>query len=191
MLKCHMFYKIVSYSMYPTLRPGDIVICGEKREKVQIGDIVVINPRFFKENEFDLFFNHIFDDDMPIIHRIIEKKERGEKLYFKTSGDFGWRVDAASKVMERTKDYVLILYDEKNAYIPETEIMGVVLKVIRDEQICPHCHKPISNNPLEDQEILDFNLETLNKLSTLGKRFEMKLYLEKEEEEKISPPAEA
>ena len=118
--------------------------------------------------------------DIPIIHRVIGKEKQNGTWYFKTKGDNSWRLDAASRILEKTKDYLLVEYDEAKAIlVPESEIIGVVLKKIpKLEPKCPHCWNRINIKQLKCEEKEIKFIELKNPLENL-KRFEVKIYIDK------------
>ena len=132
-----IFYKIVSTSMCPALNVGDIVVRGYKvPEKInageQDGDILILKgPQYFYEQGVDPIMWNYLEKDTPIIHRAIDKKKIGNTWYFKTKGDNSWAPDGSFKVIEKTKEHILTEYNKSNEiYIPESEVLGVVVKKI-------------------------------------------------------------
>ncbi len=173
-----IFYKIHSESMIPTLNPRDIVICGEKApEDIKIGDIIVVNQEFFRNGGYDDLFLQRYKG-YPVIHRVVHKEKRDGKFFFKTRGDNNTTMDTGFKVLERTEDYVLVEYDPLSpTLIPESEIMGVVLKKI--STLCPKCGNKIQDN-------LAFNPETERSLDVFGnfKKVDFKFYFDKDKRKK-------
>lgn len=127
-------YVITSPSMAPALNVGDIVIRGDKdASDIKVGekngDILILKgPQFFYENGFDPIFWNYLEENTPIIHRAIDKKKIGDTWYFLTKGDNNLVPDGAYRFLVKKDNYVLIEYDHsKLIYIPETEILGVVI----------------------------------------------------------------
>jgi len=127
-------FVITSPSMVPTLNVGDLVISGNKiPEDIRVGekdgDIVILRgPQYFYENGFDPIFWNYLENNTPIIHRAIDRKKVGNQWYFLTKGDNNKFPDGSSKFLIKSHDYLLIEYDNLKAiYVPETEIIGVVI----------------------------------------------------------------
>ena len=132
-----IFYKIVSTSMCPALNVGDVVVRGSKvPEQINIGeqegDILILKgPQYFYEQGVDPIMWNYLEKDTPIIHRAIDKKKIGEMWYFKTKGDNSWAPDGSFRVLEKTNEYILTEYNKSNEiYVPESEVLGVVVKKI-------------------------------------------------------------
>ena len=131
------FFKITSNSMYPTLKIGDVVILGSKGpEDIKVGiddgDILILKgPQYFYNKGPDKLIFGNLPNDVPIIHRAIDKKKKKSKWFFKTKGDNSWFPDGSLFITERTEDYISGEFSLSNTvYIPESEILGVVLKII-------------------------------------------------------------
>ena len=148
--------------MYPTLKRGDVVILGNKKPQdikagVNDGDILVIRgPQYFYDNGIDPFLLNYLPISTPIIHRAIEKKKIDDLWYFKTKGDNSWIPDGSLKIVEKNNTYITAIYDEKKIiYVPESEILGVVSKII-------------PNNLSESSPVLNsnfiINLDNIKKL---------------------------
>lgn len=172
-------YEILTNSMVPALNPGDKIISGKKEPiDIKIGDIVVINSEYFLKSALDVFFHPILKKGYPVIHRVMDIKEIEGTLFFKTKGDNGWRVDAASRVIEKKDEYTIYGYDESNAFIPESEIIGVVLKIIKkpkESVSCPSCGNSIEYKAFKKNNEKNQEFEALLEY---GKRFEVKIYHE-------------
>jgi signal peptidase len=70
---------VEGYSMFPTLMEGDITITQFTNPNlIEVGDIVVFYSPFKEER---------------IVHRVIEKVVRDDKIYFRTQGDNSHRPD--------------------------------------------------------------------------------------------------
>jgi len=120
--------------MTPTLNVGDLVIKGYKAPEEIIageenGDILILKgPQYFYEQGFDPIFWNYLDNNTPIIHRAIDKKRVGNIWYFLTKGDNNFVADGGFQIKNHSDDYVLIEYNRSIAiYIPETEILGIVI----------------------------------------------------------------
>ncbi|MFX1277437.1 MAG: signal peptidase I [Promethearchaeota archaeon] len=131
------FYRITSTSMYPTLNIGDIVILGKKAPKdiktgENNGDILILKgPQYFYNHGIDRMMLNDLSNDIPIIHRAVDKKKKDNTWYFKTKGDNSWIPDGSFIIKEKTNDYILAEYDSaKTLYVPESEVLGVVLRII-------------------------------------------------------------
>lgn len=179
MTKAPFSYEILTNSMVPALNPGDKVISGNKEPNdIKIGDIVIINPEYFLKSALDVFFHPILKKGYPVIHRVIDKKKNEGNYFFKTKGDNGWRVDAASRVIEKNDEYIIYDYDETNAFIPESEIIGVVLKIIKKPKVsvsCPSCGNSIEYKAFKKNNEKNQEFEALLEY---GKRYEVKIYRE-------------
>lgn len=123
--------------MAPTINIGDIVIKGDKTpEEINAGsdngDILIIKgAQYYYEQGFDPFFWNNLQEDIPIIHRAIDKKKIDEKWYFLTKGDNNWVADGGLHFINESDNYKLIEYNSSAAiYVSETEILGVVLYII-------------------------------------------------------------
>jgi len=123
--------------MCPTLNIGDVVVCGHKNpEEIRVGeqdgDILVLKgPQYFYEHGVDPLMWNYLKKDTPIIHRAIDKKKVGDKWYFKTKGDNSWAPDGVFRVLEKTDEFILTEYNQSNViYVPESEVLGVVVKKI-------------------------------------------------------------
>lgn len=132
-----IFYKIVSTSMCPALNVGDVVVRGRKApEEINVGeqdgDILILKgPQYFYEQGVDPIMWNFLEKGTPIIHRTVDKKKIGETWYFKTKGDNSWAPDGSFRVLEKTDDYILTEYNKLNEiYVPESEVLGVVVKKI-------------------------------------------------------------
>jgi len=157
--------------MYPSLAPGDKVIC-HKTSDIKINDIVAINPRFFFIYNKDPFFHGVLQEEIPIIHRVMEIKEMKGIIHYKTKGDFTWRVDAAFSVVEENEEFYKLNYNESNAYIPEDDILGKVVKIIKKTVACPACSKDF----IPERSDTCFDVDIINMLPELGLNFEVKIY---------------
>ncbi len=120
--------------MSPTLNVGDLVISGEKSgEEIKVGnkdgDILILKgPEYFYEQGFDPIFWNYLENDTPIIHRAIDKKEIDDSWYFLTKGDNNLVPDGSFVILNKTDEYILIEYNNSNViYISETEILGIVV----------------------------------------------------------------
>ncbi|MFX1257799.1 MAG: hypothetical protein ACFFAN_08070 [Promethearchaeota archaeon] len=130
-------FVITSRSMAPTLNVGDLVIRGDKSpEDIKVGeengDILILKgAKYFYEKGYDPIFWNNLPDDIPIIHRAIDKIKIDNKWYFKTKGDNNLVADGGYKFVNDTDeddDYILIEYnDSKVIYISETQVLGVVI----------------------------------------------------------------
>ncbi len=123
--------------MYPTLNVGDIVVVKEKNPEDIIagekdGDILILKgPRYFYDNGVDPIMWNNLPPDFPIIHRAIDKKKIGENWYFQTKGDNSWMPDGCLQLKNKNKNYAVLEYkNEKDLFIPETELIGVMIKRI-------------------------------------------------------------
>ena len=123
--------------MVPTLNIGDIIIRGVKSpEEIKTGnesgDILILNgPQYYYKQGFDPFFWNDLEENIPIIHRAIDKKKIGEKWYFLTKGDNNWVADGGLKFINNTDDYIIVEYNSSTAiYISETEVLGIVVFII-------------------------------------------------------------
>ena len=69
---------------------------------------------------------------VKISNQLIEDfKKIKDKWYFKTKGDNSWAPDGCFKIKEKTDNYIFIEFDKgKIIYVPETEVLGVVIKKI-------------------------------------------------------------
>ncbi len=131
------FFKISSNSMYPALRIGDVVILGQKMpEEIKVGDkngdiLILRGPQYFYNKGIDGMMFKYISSDTPIIHRAIEKKKINENWFFKTKGDNNWFPDGSIMIKEKTNEYIFGEYNfTRTIYIPDSEVLGVVIKVI-------------------------------------------------------------
>ncbi len=131
------FFKITTNSMYPTLKIGDIVVLRSKSpEDIKVGinkgDILILKgPQYFYSKGIDRMLFGNLPNDVPIIHRAIDKKNKDGKWFFKTKGDNSWFPDGSLTITEKTEDYISGELNFSNTiYIPESEVLGVVLTVI-------------------------------------------------------------
>lgn len=166
-----LFYEIITHSMYPALAPGDKVLC-HKTEDIKLNDIVVINPSYFLENDKDPFYRDMLKEEVPLIHRVIEVKEIDGIMYYKTKGDFTWRVDAATSLIEENDTYLVYEYDESKAYIPSSEILGKILKIIKKKITCPTCQAKFPLNV----DSVSKDLDVIEGLPHSGLRYELKIF---------------
>jgi len=131
-----LFYKIISTSMSPSLNVGDIVIKGKKAPKEiktgEDGDILILEgPQYFYENGIDPIMWNNLPEDFPIIHRAINKMKKGDLWYFQTKGDNNWAPDGSLIIKEKTKKgFIAEFNPNKSIYIPESKVLGVVIKRI-------------------------------------------------------------
>ncbi len=139
-----LFYKIISTSMCPALNVGDVVVRGHKSPgKINVGeqdgDILILKgPQYFYEQGVDPIMWNYLEKGTPIIHRAIAKKKIGKTWYFKTKGDNSWAPDGSFRVIEKTNEYILTEYNKLNEiYVPEKEVLGVVVKKIPLFEINP------------------------------------------------------
>lgn len=123
--------------MYPALDIGDIVMAVEKdpgaiKVGIKNGDILILKgPRYFYENGVDPIIWNDLPPDFPIIHRAINRKKIGACWYFQTKGDNNWAPDGSFQLKKKEARCLSIIYDSKKPiFIPETEILGVVIKKI-------------------------------------------------------------
>ena len=131
------FFKITTNSMFPTLKIGDIVILRSKSpEDIKVGidkgDILILKgPQYFYNKGIDKMLFGNLPNDVPIIHRAIDKKKEEGKWFFKTKGDNSWFPDGSLSITEKTVDYISGENRFSNTiYIPESEVLGVVYKII-------------------------------------------------------------
>jgi signal peptidase len=105
---------VESESMVPTLNVGDIIIVrgiSNASEEIKVGNnpegdiIVFYDPRGYTRRVY-----WFFSEPALIVHRAIEKKYEGGKLYFRTKGDAN-SVDDLSMF----------------GWIPETKVVGKVV----------------------------------------------------------------
>ncbi|MHA1294888.1 MAG: signal peptidase I [Promethearchaeota archaeon] len=127
-------YIITSPSMTPTLNIGDVVIkCEKDPEDIKVGekkgDILIIKgPQYFYDHGFDPIFWNYLENNTPIIHRAIDKKQINGIWYFLTKGDNNLVPDGGYRIINISENYILIEYNRsKVIYISETEILGVVI----------------------------------------------------------------
>lgn len=167
MLRKNIFYKVLSSSMYPTLNIGDIVVIKEKDPEEIVagekyGDILILKgPRYFYENGVDPIIWNNLPHDFPIIHRVINKIKIGELWYFQTKGDNSWMPDGCFQLKNKNKKYAILEYKyKKDLYVPETEILGVVIKKI-----------PVKGKTYQEEKLADFLLDIKN-----YKKIEVKVY---------------
>ncbi len=132
-----IFYKIISTSMCPALNVGDVVVRGHKPpEEINVGeqdgDILILKgPQYFYEQGVDPIMWNFLEKGTPIIHRAIAKKKIGKTWYFKTKGDNSWAPDGSFRVLEKNHEYILTEYNKENEiFIPEQEVLGIVVKKI-------------------------------------------------------------
>ncbi len=130
-------YVITSPSMVPTLNVGDVVIRGYKNPKdIKVGerdgDILIIKgPEYFYQHGYDPIFWNYLDNNTTIIHRAIDKIKINDTWYFMTKGDNNLVPDGSLKFINNSDNYFLIEYNRSNViFIPESEILGVVIYVI-------------------------------------------------------------
>jgi signal peptidase I len=127
------FIIISSPSMKPTLNIGDLIIKQDKdpidiRAHEKYGDILVLKgPQYF----YSKGFNPLFWNNLPIntiiVHRAIDKKIINNTYYFLTKGDNNLFPDGAYKILNTSKNNILVEINiSKGIYIPQTEILGVV-----------------------------------------------------------------
>jgi len=124
--------------MAPTLNIGDLVISGDKLpEDINVGeedgDILIFEAKYFYEEGFDPDFWGGLDEDTPIIHRAIARKEINGDWYFKTRGDNNHVADGGYKFVNKSENYAYIIveYNDSNViYISERAIVGIVIQVI-------------------------------------------------------------
>ncbi|MEM2840130.1 MAG: signal peptidase I [Candidatus Bathyarchaeia archaeon] len=77
----HPILVVVSGSMIPTLNVGDIIfIKGVTPKEINVGTIMV--------------FHSPKDYDTLIVHRVVEKIDKGGVTYFKTKGDYNRYIDS-------------------------------------------------------------------------------------------------
>lgn len=125
---------ITTPSMEPTLNIGDLVIKTNKDPDLikvheKEGDILIIRgPQYFYQNGFDPLFWNNLPNDTIIVHRAIAKKTINNTWYFLTKGDNNLYPDGAYKVINNSEDCKLIEINcSGGIYIPETEVLGVVV----------------------------------------------------------------
>ena len=100
---------VVSGSMVPTLNVGDIIfIRGTPVEKIGVGAIIV----FHSPREYDTL----------VVHRVVQKINSGEAVYFKTKGDFNRYTDDWTI----PEDYVVGTFAARIPYI------GIVVMRLRE-----------------------------------------------------------
>jgi len=162
--------------MFPALNRDDILICGKKESKdINVGDIVVINSKFFINNNRDIWHLRGYEG-LPVIHRVIQKEKKNGEWFFKTKGDNNFRIDGACTILDETNDYIEIEYDTSKAlFIPESEIIAVAL--YKKTKPCPKCgfKKEFNLEGLEYEEI---------EYSGLFRRLMVKLYFNKNKRNK-------
>jgi signal peptidase I len=120
--------------MAPTLNYGDLIIMTKKNPENILadkdnGDILIIRgPEYFYNRGFDpSFWNHL-DNKTPIIHRAIDKKKINSTWHFLTKGDNNIAPDGSYAYLNKSNDYYLIEVNTSDGiFIPESEIVGVVL----------------------------------------------------------------
>ena len=156
--------------MCPTLNVGDIVIMGSKSPEnikacEQDGDILILRgPQYFYANGVDPIMWNNLAIDTPIIHRAIDKKKIKDKWYFKTKGDNSWAPDGCFKIKEKETDYITAEFNESEIiYVPESEVLGVVMKRI-----------PINETNYQLSKSPDFLLDI-----DMFERMEVKVFLKK------------
>lgn len=130
-------FVVTSPSMSPTLNIGDLVIGGYKDPKdIKVGekdgDILIIKgPEYYYQQGYDPIFWNYLDNNTPIIHRAIDKKKINDTWYFLTKGDNNLLPDGGFKFKNFSDNYILIEYNRSEViFIPESEIIGVVIFVI-------------------------------------------------------------
>ncbi len=105
----HPVLVVVSGSMVPTLNVGDIIfIKGTPVEKTSVGTIIV----FHSPREYDTL----------VVHRVVQKVNSGEAVYFKTKGDFNRYTDDWTV----PEDYVVGTFAARIPYI------GIVVMRLRE-----------------------------------------------------------
>ncbi|MFX1393097.1 MAG: signal peptidase I [Promethearchaeota archaeon] len=173
--KNKIFYRVLSNSMLPALKPGDIVICANKDPKdIEIGDIVVIDSDFLFKIKRDIMFSQKYKG-LPLIHRVIHKENRDGRWFFKTKGDNNSRIDTALQILEKTEDYVLLEYNSTNVIlIPDSEIIGIVINKI--PRFCSKC-----GNKILDDISLNTKYEGFEDFGNFEK-IELKFYFNKKKE---------
>ncbi|MGQ9542787.1 MAG: signal peptidase I [Candidatus Bathyarchaeia archaeon] len=105
----HPVMVVVSGSMVPTLNVGDIIfIKGIPAREIGVGTIIVFHsPR---------------DYDTMIVHRVVERVERGGVIHFKTKGDYNRYIDN----WEVPESYVVGVFSGRIPYA------GVIVMRLRE-----------------------------------------------------------
>jgi len=105
----HPVLVVVSGSMVPTLNVGDIILIkGTPVEKTDVGTIIV----FHSPREYDTL----------VVHRVVQKINGSETVYFKTKGDFNRYTDDWTV----PEDYVVGTFSARIPYI------GIVVMRLRE-----------------------------------------------------------
>ncbi|MBY8982879.1 MAG: hypothetical protein KGD57_08015 [Candidatus Lokiarchaeota archaeon] len=120
--------------MNPSLKIGDLVIKSEKLSEEIIadennGDILILKgPQYFYNQGFNPIFWNNLKNDTVIIHRAIDKKKINNTWFFLTKGDNNLTPDGAYEIINTSDDAIMIQISFiEGIYIPETEIMGIVI----------------------------------------------------------------
>ncbi|MEX2682887.1 MAG: signal peptidase I [Candidatus Sigynarchaeota archaeon] len=131
-------YVIMSDSMEPVLHIGDVVFVNRDFDPNEVkfgpdGDILVVeNYSIFVDNGVPASFYAHLDSKTPIIHRAIDKRVLGEKIYFITKGDNNPYADGCIKYVNWTSsDYSLIELNSSNPVpVPSESIIGIVVAIV-------------------------------------------------------------
>lgn len=131
-------YVIMSESMEPALHIGDVVFVDHDFDPDEIkfgndGDILVIeNYSIFVDNGVPSSFYAHLDGRIPIIHRAIDKRVIGNKIYFITKGDNNPYADGCIKYINWTSPaYSLIELNSSDPVpVPVESIIGKVVSIV-------------------------------------------------------------
>jgi signal peptidase I len=138
----NQFVIISSNSMVPSLNTGDLIYYESKYYTSDYGsinvdaisgDILVIRgARYFYENGVDPFLFAYLSDNIPIVHRAINKyyNESSEMWYFVMKGDNNEYSDGSLRGLIEDGFGEFILNQSDPLLIPQTEIIGIVKFVL-------------------------------------------------------------
>ncbi|MGD0447978.1 MAG: signal peptidase I [Candidatus Dormibacteria bacterium] len=80
---------VLSGSMAPTLRPGDVILAvSEPDSKVAVGQVLAFHPPY--------------DPSIVVVHRVIQVAHQGKQVEIRTQGDDNNAPDAWTAVLEGT-----------------------------------------------------------------------------------------